>query len=115
MVFEAYKVRIFVLELMKQSRPGHLLETMVFLRYLDQEIYFVSHFEDFIEKTKNLRKDQNLLISLFKPDTRTTTSAISRWNVTVLKNARVDITVFGSHSTRSASTAHCKRKGLSLK
>ena len=32
-----------------------------------------------------------------------------------MKNAGVDITVFGSHSTRSASTAHCKKKGLSMK
>ena len=33
----------------------------------------------------------------------------------MLKNAGVDITLFGSHSTRSASTAHCKKKRLSMK
>ena len=44
-----------------------------------------------------------------------TISAISRWYVTVLKNTGVDVTVFVSHSTRSASTAHSKRKELSMK
>ena len=33
----------------------------------------------------------------------------------MLKKVGLDVTVFGSHSTRSASTAHCKRKGLSMK
>ena len=33
----------------------------------------------------------------------------------MLTNADVDITVFGSHSTISASKAHCKKKGLSMK
>ena len=32
-----------------------------------------------------------------------------------MKNVGVDVTVFGSHSTRSASTAHFKKKGLSMK
>ena len=115
MMFEADKVTIFVPELLKQSRPGHHLDPMVLLRYPDQEICVVSHLEQYIEKTKDLRKDQNLLISFVKPHKRITTSTISRWCVTVLKNAGVDITVFGSHSTRSASTAHCKKKGLSMK
>ena len=33
----------------------------------------------------------------------------------MLKNDCVNVTVFGSRSTRSASIAHCKRKGLSMK
>ena len=108
LMFEADKVT----ELLKQSRPGHHLDSMVLLRYPDQQICVISHLEQYIEKTKDLRKDQNLLISFVKPHKRITTSTISRWCVTVLKNAGVDITVFGSHSTRSASTAHCKKKGL---
>ena len=114
MMFEVDKVTIFVPELLKQSRPGDL-DPMMLLRYPDQEICVVSHLEQHIEKTKDLRKDQNLLISFVKPHKRITTSTISWWCLTVLKNAGVDITVFGSHSTRSASTAHYKKKGLSMK
>ena len=88
---------------------------MVLLRYPDQEICVVSHLEQYTEKTKDFRKDQNLLISFVKPHTRITTSTNSRWCVTVLKNAGVDITVFGSQSTRSGSTTHCKKKGLYMK
>ena len=111
MMFEADKVTIFVPELLKQSRPGHHLDPMVLLRYPDQEIFVVSHLEQYIEKTKNLLKDQNLLISFVKPHKRITTSTI----LTVLKNVGVNITMFGSHLTRSASIAHCKKTGLSLK
>ena len=73
MMFEADKVTIFVPELLKQSRPGHHLDPMVLLRYPDQEICVVSHLEQYIEKTKDLRKDQNLLISFVKPHKRITT------------------------------------------
>ena len=81
----------------------------------NQEISVVSHLEQYIEKTKALQKDQNLSISFVKPHKRIAASTISRWWVTVLKNAVVHITVFRSYSTRSASTAHCKKKGLSMK
>ena len=54
MMFEADNVRIFVLELLKQSRLGHHSELMVLLRYPDQEICVVSHLEENIEKTKDL-------------------------------------------------------------
>ena len=100
MMFEVDKVTIFVPELYKQWRPGHHLDPMVLLRYPDQEICVVSHLEQYIEKTKDFRKDRNLLIRFVKPHKRITTSTISRWCVTVLKNAGVNIIVFGSHSTR---------------
>ena len=115
MMFQADNVTIFVPKLLKQSRPGHDRDPMVFLRYPDQEIYVVSHLEQYIEKIKDLQKDQNLLKSFVKLHKRTTTSTISRSCATVLKNAGVDITVFESHSTRSALTAHCKKKELSMK
>ena len=113
-MFKADKVTIFVPELLKQSRPGHHLDPMVLLRYPDQEICVVSHLEQYIEKTKDLWKDQNLLISFVKPHKRITTSTISRW-CEMFWRMRVWLSVFGSHSTRSASTAHCKKKGLSMK
>ena len=115
MIFEADKVTMFVPELLKQSRPGHHPDPMELLRYPDQEICVVSHLEQYIEKTKELPKDQNLMISFVKPHKPITTSTISRWCITVLKNVGMDITVCGSHSTRSASTSHCKKKRLSMK
>ena len=84
-MFEADKVTIFVPELLKQSRPGHHLELMVLLRYPDEKVCVVCHLGQYIEKTKDLGKDQNLLISFVKPHKRITTSTMSRWCVRVLK------------------------------
>ena len=114
MMFEADKVTTFVAELLKQWHPGHHLVPIILLRFPDQEICIVSHLEQYIEKTKDLWKGQNLLISFVKPHKRITTSIIFSWYITVLNNAGVDVTVFGSHLARSVSTAHCKRKGLLL-
>ena len=77
MIFAAEKVTAFVPELLKQSRPSHHLEPMVLLRYPDQKICVV---------TKDVRRDQNFLVSFVKPHKCITTSTISRWCVTVLRN-----------------------------
>ena len=84
------------------------------LKNTDQEICVVSHLEQYTEKTKVLQKDQNLFIGFGKHH-KCITSTISRSCVTALKNAGVDVAMFGSHSTRSASTANCKKKRLSMK
>ena len=65
MMFELDKVTIFVPELLKQSRSGHHLEPMVLFRHLDKEICVVSDLEQYIEKTKDLLKDQKLLKNIF--------------------------------------------------
>ena len=115
MKFEIDKVTIFVTELLKQTQPGHHLEPMVLMRYSDTDICALSHLEKYREVTKSIRKSNKLLLSFVKPHKPISTSTLSRWCVSTLQQAGVDITVFGSHSTRSASTSHCQRKGLSIK
>ena len=72
----------------------------------------LSHLEQYIEKTKDLLKDQNLLIRFVKPHKHIITSTISWWCVTVLKNVGMDETVFESDLTRSTWTEHYKNKGI---
>ena len=60
-------ITIFVPEFMKQSRPRHHLKLMVLSRYPDQEICVVNHLEQYVEKVKDLPKDQNFFISFVKP------------------------------------------------
>ena len=98
-LFKAGKLINFIPKLLKQPRPAHHLEPIVFLRYPCQEICVISHVEEYIEKTKDLWKDQNFLLSFVKSYKCITISAIFRWCVTVLKNADLVIAVFGSHST----------------
>ena len=106
---ETDKVTIFVPELLKQTRPGHHLEPMVLMRYSDTDICALSHLEKYREVTKSIRKSNKLLLSFVKPHKPISTSTLSRWCVSTLKQAGVDITVFGSHSTRSASTSTIKQ------
>ena len=115
MKFEIDKVTIFVTELLKQTQPGHHLEPMVLMRYSDTDICALSHLQKYREVTKNIKKSNKLLLGFMKPHKPISTSPLSRWCVSTLQQAGFDITVFGSHSTWSASTSHCQRKGLSIK
>ena len=114
MKFQTDKVTIFVSELLKQTRPGHHLEPMVLMRYSDTDICALSHLEKYREVTKSIKKSNKLLLSFVKPHKPISTSTLPRWCVSTLQEAGVDITVFGSHSTQSASTSYCQRKSLSI-
>lgn len=109
-MFETDKVTIFILGLLKKLRPGHHLEPMVLLRYPDQQIWVVSYLEQYIEKSKDLRRGHNLFITFVKPQKRIITSTISLWCVAVLNG--VEVTDFESHSTRSSSHHIAKGRGF---
>ena len=113
--FETDKATIFVPELVKKTSPGHHLKLLVLMRYSDTDIFALSHLEKYREVTKIIRKSNKLQLIFVKPHKPISTSTLSIWCVSTLQQAGVYITVFGSHSTRSASTSHCQRKGLSIK
>ena len=115
MKFETDKVTIFVPELLKQTHPGHHLESMVLMRYSDINICALSHLEKYREVTKSIRNSNKLPLSLVKTHKPISISTLSRWCLSTLQHAGVDVTVFGSHATWSASTSHYQRKGLSIK
>ena len=56
-----------------------------------------------------------LLLSSVQPYKPTPTTTLSRWCVTVMKESEININIFGSHSTRLASTINGKMSGLSFK
>ena len=58
---------------------------------------------------------KQLLLSLVQPHKPISTRTLSRWCVTVMKESRINVNIFGCHSTRSASTSKCKISGLSFK
>ena len=112
MKFGTVKVTIFVPELLKQARPRYHL---VLMRYTETDICALSHQEKYREVTNSIRKSNKPLLRFVKPRKPISTSTFSRWCVSTLQQTAVDITVFGSHSTRSTSTSHYQRKGLSIK
>ena len=85
------------------------------MQYSDTDICTLSHLEKHREVTKSIKKSNKLLFSFVKPHKPISTLILSRWCVSTLQQAGIDITMFGLHSTRSASTSHCQRKGLSIK
>ena len=115
MKFETDKVTIFVTELFKKTHPVHQLEPMTLMRYSDAKICALSHLEKYRKVTKSIRKSNKLQLSFVKPHRPISTSTLSRWCVSRPQQTGVDITVFGSYSTCSASTSHCQCKGLSIK
>ncbi|XP_049866655.1 uncharacterized protein LOC126367268 [Pectinophora gossypiella] len=67
-------------------------------------------------KTESIRKtDCNyFFISYRKPHSRVTNQTLSHWIKDMLHRSGIDTTIFGSHSTRHASTSKAKLAGVSL-
>lgn len=70
---------------------------------------------NYLEKTKNLRGDnQSLFISYRKPYKTVGTQSISRWIKCTLKECGIDVSIFSAHSTRHASTSRARHLGLNI-
>lgn len=98
--------------LLKTTKQGKsfILE----LYHYENESLCVMHtLMHYIDRTKNLRKSQQLLVSYcsFKP---VSSSTIARWLKTVLFNAGIDINQFKAHSYRSAAVSAAFSRGCSL-
>ena len=85
------------------------------MEHSDTDICALSHLEKYWEVTKCIRKSTKPLLSFVKPHKPTSISTLSRWCVSTLQQAGVDITVFESYSTQSASTSRCQRQVLAIK
>ena len=111
------KVVLFVPETLKTTRPGHHLPPIELKTFKDSEICVVAHLKQYIKMTACFRNagTNQLLLSFVQPHKLISTSTLSRWCVTVMKESGVNVNIFGSHSTRSASTSKCKISGLSFK
>uniref|UniRef100_A0A1X7VNU7 Tyr recombinase domain-containing protein n=1 Tax=Amphimedon queenslandica TaxID=400682 RepID=A0A1X7VNU7_AMPQE len=62
-----------------------------------------------------MRGNENrLFISFIKPHKAVTSSSIARWLRTTLKEAGIDSSIFGAHSTRGASASAAARGEVTL-
>ena len=108
------KIFIAPTHLLKQSRPNKHLDIMVFKAYdKDSRLCIVKTLTEYIDRTKELRNSQKLLISTIKPHKAASKSTISRWVKMVVIRAGIDPS-FGPHSTRAASVSKAKLGGISL-
>ena len=58
---------LFVPGLLKQTRPEHLIEPMILIRYNDTDICALSHQQKYREVPKSIRKSKKLLLNFVKP------------------------------------------------
>ncbi len=97
-------------KLLKTSRPGKhfgMIQIKAFTE--DKVICPVTVLKEYVARTLPLRKNNSqLLLSYRKPHKPVSSETIGKWIKKTLSSAGIDIEVFGSHSTRSASTSAAK-------
>lgn len=68
----------------------------------------------YLEKTKDLRKNQKLFIGVKKPYNSVGAQTLSRWVKKTLDGSGIDIRTFSAHSTRHASSSRAYKLGVNL-
>ena len=89
---------------LKQDKPGHVFGNVRLFHYPNKTLCVYTTLQHYIEVTQPLRKSSRLLISYIKRHNEVSSSTIGRWLKTCLSLANIDVNVYQTHSTRSAST-----------
>ena len=107
---------MFVPETLKTTRSGHHLPPIELKTFKDSELCVVAHLKQYIKMTAPFRNGgtNQLLLSFIQPHKPISITNLSRWCVTLLKESGINLNIFGSHSTKSASTSKWKISGLSF-
>ena len=104
-----------VTQKVKQTRVGFHIEPLQFIRYpLDQKICIVSHLDEYVERTRSIRKSNQLLVSFLRPHDPVSTDTIARWVKNILSSAGIDIAKFQAHSVRAAATSFTAKNHVSV-
>lgn len=111
-------ILIKISDLIKTSKPGHC-QPLLKLPYIREspEICPALVLQAYIDKTRHLRCEQsedNLFISTRKPHKKVGSQTLSRWVKKALEVSGIDVTMFGAHSTRHASTSAAHSAGVNL-
>ena len=103
---QANNVKIRIKQLLKQSKSGTHLPEIYIERYAnDENLCVINTLKQYIEKTKTIRKSDELLLTTQKPHNPASKSTIAGWIKLALKLSGVDMNIYSAHSTRSASTS----------
>ena len=94
---------------MKQSSVRIKAPIIKLKPYADKAICVTTALHEYLSRTKDLRKQvDNLFISYARPHLAVTKNTISRWIKSMLETARIDISIYKSHSTRAAALTAMK-------
>lgn len=100
--------------LLKTSKPGNHKSVVKFRPFQESSLCPATHLARYIRMTSYPNRNDALFLTYRKPHTAASKSSISRWIKEVLFLAGIDISVYGAHSTRSASTSHLKARGIDV-
>lgn len=103
-------------ELLKTSKPGHHAHEIVLPAFVENPaLCVVTTYRDYIRRTLPLRTaSKRLFLSSIRPHGIASRDTVSNWVKAVLKEAGVNLTLYGPHSTRAASTSKASQKGVPL-
>ena len=104
-------------EHIKQSRPGYKVPSVLLQAYpADQSLCVFTHLKEYLQRTKLLRGNETkVFLSHAKPHHRASRDTISRWILSVMAEADVDVTTFKPHSTRAAAASKAKNSSVPVK
>ena len=102
-------------KLLKHNRLGEPLDTII-LRPFERckRLCVVRTVKEYLERTRELRKHKQLLLSFAKPHKPISRDTLARWTLKAMDLAGVDIQKYKSHSTRGAATSAARRLGVPL-
>lgn len=110
-------IKILITDIIKTSAPGRD-QPVLFLPYFRENtsICPATVLSDYISKTRNIRPEgtNRLLLTYKRPYKAATTQTISRWIKQVLAESGVNISLFGAHTTRHASTSAASSAGVNI-
>ena len=99
-------VNIEIHEILKTSKPGKHLPPLSFPAFVEEpRLCIVTVLKEYIQGTEKLRKSRKRFATYTKPYNQPAISTLSNWIKLMLQLAGVNVKLFKTHSTRSASTS----------
>lgn len=101
------QIRFDISTLLKTLKSGKHLEPSIFKPYTyDSQLCVVKCFQQYIRQTSAVRNgDDQLKLSYQKPHNPASKDKVSRWIKEFLKQPGIEISSYGAHSTRAASSS----------
>lgn len=114
--FSNAQVLIKIVDLIKTSRIGSLQPILILPVFSERvQICPVAALKSYLDKTKNLRNNQDyLFISIRRPHGPVSSQTLARWVKETLRLSGVDVSIFSAHSTRHAATSRAHDLGVNL-
>ena len=114
--FHEENCTIYFNVLLKSTRVNFQQEPLSFMPYENEKICVINVLKHYINRTRDIRKDSQLLISFRKPFLKISSDTISRWIKALLLLAGIDVhkNNIKSHSTRALSTSIASLSGMNI-